>query len=123
MSTGSRGPKQMTPHGPLQRLLEAMLPIHLAAVTDHRNLYQGFGVVDGVHHSPIPDANSPEVGGALKFLATSWSRLFGQSLDTLKNSSSDATVKRLQLFASRARKDDRVFTHGFCVWQGALAGA
>ncbi len=76
-----------------------------------------------VNHPPIPDANSSEVVGAFEFLATRWSRLSPQSFDTLKNSSSNATVERLRLFASRARKNDRVFTHGFCVWSAAAAGA
>jgi hypothetical protein len=52
-----------------------MLPIHLAAVTDHRNLHYGFGVVHRVDHSPVPDAYSPEVVNALEFLTTGRSRL------------------------------------------------
>ena len=123
LSSRARGAKPLTRHGPLQRLLEAMLPIDFAAVTDHGNLNQRSCVVHSVNNAPIPDANSPEAVGALEFLTTGWSRLPRQSFDALENSSSNATVKRLQLFPGRARKDDRVFTHGFCVWQSAAAGA
>jgi hypothetical protein len=121
--TGARGAKRTTHHGPLQRLLEATLAIDFAAVTDHGNLNQRPCVVHSVNNAPIPDSNSPEVIGALEFLTTGRSRLSPQSFDALKNSASNAAVKRLQLFPSRAREEDRVFTHGFCVSHCAAAGA
>jgi hypothetical protein len=32
-------------------------------------------------------------------------------------------IKRLQFFARAACKDDRVLTHGFGAWPGAVTGA
>ena len=110
-------------HGPLQRLLEAMLPVRLATVSNHGNINQQACIIDRVDDAPVANANTPEVISALELSAAAGARVARQRFDALKNALRYDAVKRLQLLTSRARKDDRVLTHGAGVWPSAAASA
>ena len=82
-------------HGPLQRLLGAMLAIRLTSVTNHGNLNQRSCVGNGVNDAPVSNANSPEVIRTLELSAAGRARVTHQSLDAFENSPRNGVIKRL----------------------------
>ena len=76
-----------------------------------RNVHQEFGIIDAVDDTPIADPNSPQILGALEFLATGRTWCRRERFDAANDAGRYRPVKRLQLLSSRARKGNRVLRH------------
>lgn len=93
-----------------------MLAVRLTAMTNGHDVNKLFSVNNPIHNTPLAGSDAPQINCALKLCYSSGPRTDHERFDVFENAQSDRRIKRLKLFACRACKDDRVFSHALCTW-------
>ena len=85
-------------------------------MTNRNDINKFLSVHPSIHDTLLTDSDAPQIGCSLELSCSRGTRAAHERVNAFENARSNWRVKRLKLFARRARKDDSEFSHALCAW-------